>query len=61
MNNDNIKLIKFVELQHYDLNLDKTKVYVDTTTSKISVDLYLNRRITACPFCGPVLLLLIKL
>lgn len=52
MNNDNIELIKFVELNHYDVNYTRTVAYVDPTTSEILIELYLNRRITKCPYCG---------
>ena len=51
MNNDNIELLKFVELHHYDVDTSKTTVYVDPTTSDITVRLFLNRRITGCPYC----------
>lgn len=52
MNNDNIELIKFVELNHYDVNYTRTVAYVDPTTSEILIELYLNRRIKKCPYCG---------
>lgn len=52
MNNDNIELIKFVELNHYDVNYTRTVAHVDPTTSEILIELYLNRRITKCLYCG---------
>jgi len=51
MNNDNIELLKLVELHHYDVDKEKTKIHVDPTTQNITVDLFLNRRITSCPYC----------
>lgn len=54
MNNDNIELLKFVELHHYDVDKTKTKIYIDETTSDITVDLFLNRRITSCPICKSI-------
>ena len=51
MNNDSIELLKFVGLHTYDVNKERTTLYVDSTTSEITIHLYLNRRITACPFC----------
>ena len=51
MNNDSIELLKFVGLHTYDVNKERTTLYVDSTTSEITINLYLNRRITACPFC----------
>lgn len=51
MDNDSIELLKFVELHNYDVNKSKTTVYVDSTTYEITIHLYLNRRITGCPFC----------
>lgn len=52
MDNDNIELIKFVELNHYDVNYTRTIVFVDPTTSELKVELYLNRRVTKCPYCS---------
>jgi len=51
MNNDITELIKFVELHNYDIDRIKTTVYVDPTTSEITVNLFFNRRITGCPYC----------
>ena len=51
MNNDITELLKFVGLQHYDVDKKKTTFYVDPTSSEMTVNLYLNRRITGCPFC----------
>ena len=51
MNNDNIELLKFVELHYYDVDTSKTTIYVDPTTTDITVRLFLNRRITGCPYC----------
>ena len=51
MNNDNIELLKFVELHYYDVNKERTTIYIDTTTSEITINMYLNRRVTACTFC----------
>ena len=51
MNNDNTELLKFVELHNFDVDTNKTTVYVDPTTSEITVRLFLNRRITGCPYC----------
>lgn len=51
MNNDITELLKFVELHNYDVDKDKTTIFVDSTSSEITVHLYLNRRITGCPFC----------
>lgn len=51
MNNDNIELLKFIELHHYDVDKTKTKIYVDPTTSEITCNLFLNRRTTTCKYC----------
>lgn len=47
MNNDSIELFKFVGLHTYDVNKERTTIYIDPTTSDITIHLYLNRRITA--------------
>ncbi len=39
MNNDNIELNKFVELNHYNVNYTSTVAYVDPTTSEILIEL----------------------
>lgn len=52
MFNDNIELIKFIELNHYDVNYTRTLVFVDPTASEMKVELYLNRRVTKCPYCS---------
>ena len=51
MNNDITELLKFVGLQHYDVDKNKTTFYVEPTSFEMTVNLYLNRRITCCPFC----------
>lgn len=51
MNNDNTELLKFIELHHYDVDKTKTTIHIDPTTSEIVCHLFLNRRITACPYC----------
>ena len=37
MNNDSIELLKFVELHNYDVNKGRTTIYVDSTTSEITL------------------------
>lgn len=51
MINDNIELLKFVELHHYDVDKIKTNVHIDETSANITVNLFLNRRQVICPFC----------
>ena len=51
MDNDSIELLKFVELHNYDVDKNKSTVYLDGTTSEATIHLYLNRRITGCPYC----------
>lgn len=51
MINDNIELLKFVELHHYDVDKMKSNVYIDETSSNITVSLFLKRRMAICPFC----------
>ena len=51
MNNDNTELLKLVGLHNYDVDRNKTKVYVDPTTSVINIDLFFERKITQCKRC----------
>ncbi len=52
MYNNNIELLKLLNLNTYDIDLNKTSILVDASTTEIIVDLYLNQRDRECPKCG---------
>ena len=45
MINDITKLLKIVELHHYDVNKDKTTFFVNPSTEETFINLYLNHKI----------------
>lgn len=51
MYNDNTELLKLVGLNQYDIDRDKTTIYVDISSNDISINLYLKRGICSCPYC----------
>ena len=51
MYNDNTELLKLVGLNQFDIDSEKTFVYVDMSSNEITIQLYLNPRIRKCPYC----------
>ena len=57
MYNDNTELLKLVGLNQYDIDRDKTTIYVDISSNDITINLYLKRGICSCPYCNLVMLM----
>ena len=51
MNNDTIEFLKYIGLNNYDVDKNKTSIVVDPSTFEVKVDLFLNRRMIICPYC----------
>ena len=51
MYNDNIEFLKLVQLSKFDIDYDKTTIYVNVSTNEIIINLYINPTLRVCPFC----------
>lgn len=51
MYNNNIELLKLVQLSQYDIDYNSTTIYVDVSTNEINIHLYLNISFRDCPYC----------
>ena len=51
MYNDNTELLKLVGLNQYDIDRDKTTIYVDMSSDNVIINLYLKPGIRSCPYC----------
>ena len=51
MYNDNIEILKMLNLNTFDIDYKKTTCFVDPSSTKIEVHLYLNQTYRNCKFC----------